>query len=56
MGVAAEVKRIGARVPPILQPDKKEHSPPSTKNRSQCEPYYVPDIPPNANRECAGVG
>ena len=27
MGVAAEAKRIGAKVPPILQPDKKEHSP-----------------------------
>ena len=56
MGIAAEAKRIGAKVPPILQPDKKEHSPHSTKNRSQHEPYYVPDIPPNANRECAGVG
>ena len=34
MGIAAEAKRTGAKVPPILQPDKKEHSPPSTKNRS----------------------
>ena len=34
MGVAAEVKRIEAKDPPILQPDKKEHSPPSTRNRS----------------------
>ena len=56
MGVAAEAKRIGAKVPPILQPDKKEHSPPSTKNRSQRELYSVPDVPPNANQECAGVG
>ena len=56
MGVAAEATRIGAEVPPILQPDKKEHSPPSTKNRNQREPYEVLEIPPNANRECAGVG
>ena len=34
IGVAAEAKRIGAKLPPILQPDKKEHSPPSTKSRS----------------------
>ena len=39
MGVAAEAKRIGAKVPPILQLDKKEHSPPSTKNCSQRELY-----------------
>ena len=40
MGVAAEAKRIGAKVPLILQPDKKEHSSPSTKNSSQCELYF----------------
>ena len=34
MGVAAEAKRTEAKDPPIIQPDKKEHSPPSTKNRS----------------------
>ena len=56
MGVAAEAKRIGAKVLPILQPDKKEHSPPLTKNSSQCELYWVPDVPPNANQECVGVG
>ena len=56
MGATAEAKRIGAEVPPTLQPDKKEYSPPLTKNRNQREPYEVPEIPPNANRECAGVG
>ena len=56
MGVAAEAKRIGAKIPPILQPDKKEHSPPSTKNSSQRELYWVPDVPPNSNQECVGVG
>ena len=55
MGIAAEAKRTGAKVPPILQPDKKEHSPHSTKNRSQREPYEVPDLPSNANQECVGV-
>ena len=40
MGVAVEAKRIGAKVPLILQPDKKEHSSPSTKNSSQCELYF----------------
>ena len=34
MGVAAEAKRAEAKDPPILQPDKKEHSPPSTRDRS----------------------
>lgn len=34
MGVAAEAKRTEAKDSPILQPDKKEHSPPSTRNRS----------------------
>ena len=34
MSVAAEAKRTEAKDPPILQPDKKEHSPPSTRNRS----------------------
>ena len=56
MGVAAEAKRTEAKDPPIIQPDKKEHSPPSTKNRSQCKSCQVPDYPPNANQECAGVG
>ena len=39
MGATAEAKRIGAEVPPTLQPDKKEYSPPLTKNRNQREPY-----------------
>ena len=56
MGVAVEANRIGAKIPPILQPDKKEHSPPSTKNSSQRELYWVPDVPPNANQEYVGVG
>ena len=34
MGVAAEAKGAEAKDPPILQPDKKENYPPSTKNRS----------------------
>ena len=34
MGVTAEAKRTEAKDPPILELDKKEHSPPSTKNRS----------------------
>ena len=34
MGVAAEVKKAEAKDLPILQPDKKENSPPSTRNRS----------------------
>ena len=34
MGVAAEAKRAEAKDSPILQPDKKEHSPPPTKGRS----------------------
>ena len=34
MGVAAKVKKVEAKSPPILQPDKKEYSSPSTKNRS----------------------
>ena len=39
MGVAAEAKKAEAKKakakdPPILQPDKKEYSSPSTKNRS----------------------
>ena len=34
MGVAAEAKKAKAKDLPILQPDKKENSPPSTKNRS----------------------
>ena len=34
MGVAAEAKKAEAKDPPILQPDKKEYSPPWIKNRS----------------------
>ena len=37
MGVAAEAKKVEAKdlpILPILQPDKKENSPPSTRNRS----------------------
>ena len=34
MSVAAEAKKAEAKDLPILQPDKKENSPPSTKNRS----------------------
>ena len=34
MGVAAEAKKAETKDPPILQPDKKEHSPPSTRDRS----------------------
>ena len=56
MGIVAEAKRIGAKVPPILQLDKKAHYPPSTKNRSQRKLYQVPDVPPNASQECVGVG
>ena len=34
MGVVVEVKKTEAKDPLILQPDKKEYSPPSTKNCS----------------------
>ena len=34
MGVAAKARKAKAKDPPILQPDKKEHSPPSTRDRS----------------------
>ena len=34
MGIAAKEKKAEAKDPPILQPDKKEYSPPSTRNRS----------------------
>ena len=34
MGVAVEAKKAEAKDLPILQPDKKENSPSSTKNRS----------------------
>ena len=34
MGVTAEAKNVEAKDPPILQPNKKECSPPSTRNRS----------------------
>ena len=34
MGIAAEAKRAEAKDPPILPPDKKEHSSPLTRDRS----------------------
>ena len=34
MGVVAEAKKVEAKDPSILQSDKKEHSLPSTRNRS----------------------
>ena len=34
MGVAVEAKKEEAKDLPILQPDKKENSPPSTRNRN----------------------
>ena len=34
MGVAAEAKKVEAKDPHILQPNKKEYSPPSTRNHS----------------------
>ena len=34
MGIATEAKKMEAKDPYILQPNKKEHSPPSTRNRS----------------------
>ena len=34
MGVAVEAKKAEAKNLLILQPDKKENSPPSTRNRS----------------------
>ena len=34
MGVAVEAKKAEAKDPSILQLDKKEYSPPSTRNRS----------------------
>ena len=34
MGIAAEAKKTEAKGPPTLQPDKKEYSPPSTRNHS----------------------
>ena len=34
MGVAVEAKKAEAKGLPTLQPDKKEYSPPLTRNRS----------------------
>ena len=34
MDVVAEAKKAEAKDPPVLQPDKKEYSPLSTRNRS----------------------
>ena len=34
MGVTVEAKKAEAKDPPIFQSDKKEYSPPSTRNRS----------------------
>ena len=56
MGVAVEAKKAEAKDPLILQPDKKEYFPPSTRNRSYCKSCQALDYPPNANQECAGVG
>ena len=56
MGVVAEAKKAKAKDLPILQSNKKEYSPPSTRNRSYCRSCQVLDYPPNANQECAGVG
>ena len=56
MGVAAEEKEVEAKYLPILQPGKKENSPPSTKNCSWPRLRQVLDEPPNTNQERAGVG
>ena len=56
MGVAAEAKEVEAKDLPILQPDKKENSPPSTRNCSWRRLRQVLDEPLNTNQECAGVG
>ena len=56
MGVAVEVKEAEAKDFPILQPDKEENSPPSTRNRSWRRLLQVLDEPPNTNQECAGIG
>ena len=34
MGIVVEARKAEAKDPSILQPDKKEYSPPSTRNRS----------------------
>ena len=56
MGVAVEAKNAEAKDPPILQLDKKECFPLSTRNRSKCRSRQVLYYPPNVNQECAGVG
>ena len=56
MGVVAEAKRAEAKDPHILQLDKKEHSPPLTRDRSKCISCQVPDYLPNANQKHVGVG
>ena len=56
MGVAAEAKEAEAKDLSILQPSKKENSPPSTRNRSWRRLCQVLDEPPNANQARAGVG
>ena len=56
MGVVAEAKEAEAKDLPILQPAKKENSPPLTRNRSWCRLRQVLDEPSNANQECAEVG
>ena len=37
MGVAPEANRTEVKDPPILQLDKKEHSPPSTRNLASAD-------------------
>ena len=49
MGVAAEAKKAEAKDLPILQPNNKENSPPSTKNHSWRKLRQVLDEPPNTN-------
>ena len=56
MGIAAVAKKVEAKDLPVLQPDKKENSPPSTSDRSRRRLRQALDEPPNANQECAGVG
>ena len=56
MGITVEAKEAKAKDFPILQPRKKENSPPSTRNRSRHRLRQAFDEPSNANQECAGVG
>ena len=56
MGVVAEAKEAEAKDLPILQPGKKENSPPSIRSRSWRRLRQVLNEPPNANQARAGVG